>query len=117
MQTAEGQQHTMAEEELKRRFGFRDILFMTRRSIVFFPLLWTDALDRPYFLRRQTQPWIATLGIYVLQGMRLLWIALAWVYAWTWLAVFVTVTLGWRWHRTWAAWRGTNRWFFVGRMR
>ena len=111
MQTAEGQQHTIAEEEV-RRFGFQDILVMIALC-VFFPLLWTDVLDRSYLLRRQTQPGIATLGINLLQGIRLLWIAVAWLFAWTWLAVFVmTVTLGWRWHKTWAAWCGSNWWFF-----
>ena len=75
---------------------FTRVLFAVVLATVFFPLLWTEMTEQMFLARKATQPRMAEFGAYLLQGVRLLVIGLAWQFAPMWLAILVTITLGWR---------------------
>ncbi len=107
----------LKEDGQFRAVTLKYLLLVVGLTVLIFPMLWANITDRFLLFRRETQPGLVTFGIYLLQGVRVLAVWLVWTVAPTWFAVLATVTLAWRWHKTWAAWSGTNWWLLTGWMR
>jgi hypothetical protein len=73
-------------------------------TTVCFPMLWSWRMEDMFFRRVHLQRGLAIVGVGLIQLQRVVVAALAWEYAWPWLAWLVCITLTWRVLKTAMIW-------------